>query len=110
MANFKHKEYYRVIGDDSSAITFDSVDDAKAEINFSSVWTTGSPTIEDALADGDKTLVRTITFADEAAQKTWMDAFDADNDARFHPRVHFFKIQWLDEDGAVEEETDFPGH
>ena len=61
MANeFKHKRYFRLINnEDSSKITFTSVEDAQTKIGFRDVWNTSSPTKTFALADADTTLIVT---------------------------------------------------
>ena len=61
-ANYKHKQYFRVRGDDSSLKTFSSIDNAKELIGFSTAWNTSSPTKTEALADSDQTLVITYEF------------------------------------------------
>ncbi len=75
MANeFKHKRYFRLINnEDSSKITFTSVEDAQTKIGFRDVWNTSSPTKTFALADADTTLIVTYEFDNKDDQ----DAFKA---------------------------------
>jgi len=65
---------YQIIGDDSSAITFDDVDAAKGMMDFSEWDLTGLSPVY-SLEDSDTTLVLTIPFADTADGRTAQDAF-----------------------------------
>ena len=47
-AQWKHKRYFKLMGSDSSLVTFSSVADAKTKIGFTSVFDTSSPTKTEA--------------------------------------------------------------
>ena len=65
---------YQIIGEDSSAITFDNLDAAKDLVDFGN-WTLPDSGVAWSLEDSDVTLVITITFADSDAGRTAQDAF-----------------------------------
>ena len=65
---------FRIIGEDSSAITFDDLDAAKDLVDFGG-WTLPDSGVAWSLADSDTTLVVTITFADSNAGRAAQDAF-----------------------------------
>ena len=73
MAN-KLKYTFRIIGEDSSAITFDDLDAAKDIVDFGN-WTLPDSGVAWSLEDSDVTLVITITFADSDAGRTAQNAF-----------------------------------
>ena len=113
-ANYKHKQYFRVRGDDSSLKTFSSIDNAKELIGFSTAWNTSSPTKTEALADSDQTLVITYEFDSKDDQDAFLSAisvFDttkvwpATSGSAFIPyyaadKIENFKTEWLDTDGT----------
>ena len=68
------KYTFRIIGEDSSAITFDDLDAAKDLVDFGG-WTLPDSGVAWSLEDSDVTLVITITFADSDAGRTAQDAF-----------------------------------
>ena len=68
------KYTFRIIGEDSTAITFDDLDAAKDLVDFGN-WTLPDSGVAWSLADSDVTLVITITFADSDAGRTAQDAF-----------------------------------
>jgi len=65
---------YQIIGEDSSAITFDNLDAAKDLVDFGN-WTLPDSGVAWSLEDSDVTLVITITFADSDAGRTAQNAF-----------------------------------
>ena len=73
MAN-KLRYTFRIIGEDSSAITFEDLDAAKDTIEFGN-WTLPDSGVAWSLEDSDTTLVITITFADSDDGRTAQDAF-----------------------------------
>ena len=68
------KYTFRIIGEDSTAITFDDLDAAKDLVDFGN-WTIPDSGVAWSLEDSDVTLVITITFADSDAGRTAQDAF-----------------------------------
>ena len=68
------KYTFRIIGEDSTAITFDDLDAAKDLVDFGN-WTLPDSGVAWSLEDSDVTLVITITFADSDAGRTAQDAF-----------------------------------
>ena len=115
MANeFKHKRYFRLINnEDSSKITFTSVEDAQTKIGFRDVWNTSSPTKTFALADADTTLIVTYEFDNKDDQDAFKAAVDALMDDSSTPWDEYsgyaqhFKTEWLHADGSVSS-TSFP--
>ena len=115
MANeFKHKRYFRLINnEDSSKITFTSVEDAQTKIGFRDVWNTSSPTKTFALADADTTLLVTYEFDNKDDQDAFKDAVDALMDDSTTPWNEYtgyaqhFKTEWLHKDRSVSS-TSFP--
>ena len=65
---------YQIIGEDSSAITFDNLDAAKDLVDFGN-WTLPDSGVAYSLEDSDTTLVITITFANTTDGRTAQDAF-----------------------------------
>ena len=102
---YRHKRYIRVIGEDSSAVTFTDVDNATTLIGFKSAFGTSSPTTTYALEDSGQTLVATFEFDSEADQTTFKSAVDAEwgeNSTPFSGSgAEHFKTEWLHEDGTV---------
>ena len=68
------KYTFRIIGEDSTAITFDDLDAAKDLVDFGN-WTLPDSGVAWSLEDSDVTLVITITFADTTDGRTAQDAF-----------------------------------
>ena len=65
---------FKVVGTDSTAITFNDIDHAKDLIDFSEIDFTGLSPVY-SLEDSDTMLVITIPFADSTAGRTAQDAF-----------------------------------
>ena len=115
MANeFKHKRYFRLINnEDSSKITFTSVEDAQTKIGFRDVWNTSNPTKTFALADSDTTLIVTYEFDSKDDQDAFKAAVDALMDDSSTPWDEYsgyaqhFKTEWLHKDGSVSS-TSYP--
>lgn len=107
-AQWKHKRYFKLMGSDSSLVTFSSVADAKTKIGFTSVFDTSSPTKTEALADSNQTLVVTYEFGSESDQTAFKSAVDGafgDSTWPFSPQdanaqVQHVKTEWLAQDGT----------
>ena len=65
---------FKVVGTDSTAITFNDIDHAKDLIDFSEIDFTGLSPVY-SLEDSDTTMVITIPFADSEDGRTAQDAF-----------------------------------
>lgn len=68
------KYTFQIIGEDSSPITHEDLAAAKDTLDFGG-WTFPDSGVAWSLADSNKTLVVTITFADGDAGRTAQDAF-----------------------------------
>jgi len=130
MANaFKHKRYFKEViksGGDKSALERDGSAETEhthsnAETSWDrwsmpAVWNTSSPTKTYELADGNKTVVVTFEFDDQAGQDAFKTAIDTayGNDTAF-PNVDssgvnknstggmikHVKTEWLNQDGTT---------
>ena len=108
-AEYRHKRYFRVRGEDSTLTTFTDVANAKTLIGFKSAYTTSTPTVTESLADSDQTLVVTYEFNSEAEQTAFKSAVDAEWGESSTPftgtGVEHFKTEWLHQDGTISATT-----
>ena len=110
MANaYRHKRYIRVIGEDSSAVTFTDVDNARTLIGFKPAFGTSSPATTYGLEDAGQTLVATFEFDSEVDQTAFKSAVDAEwgeNSTPFSGSgVEHFKTEWVHQDGTISATT-----
>ena len=107
-AEYRHKRYFRVRGEDSTLTVFTDVTNANTLIGFKSAYNTSTPTKTESLADSDQTLVVTYEFNSEAEQTAFKSAIDAswDADGPFTGTgVEHFKTEWLHQDGSISATT-----
>lgn len=108
-AAYKHKRYFRVIGEDSTISTFSNISNAQTLIGFKPVFQTSSPSITYALEDANQTLVATYEFNSNDEQTAFKSAIDtawtSDNGPFTGTRVVHFKTIWLHADGSISATT-----
>jgi len=110
MANeYRVKQYFQHIGEDSSLTTFTNIEDAKTKIGLTTAHTNtnGSPTTSYVLADSNQTLVVTYEFDSEANQTTWYNAMASTWYVPSVGSVKYVKVEWLYPDGSVSATTNF---
>ena len=107
-AQYKHKRYFRVRGEDSTLTTFTDVTNANTLIGFKSAYSTSTPTKTESLVDSDQTLVVTYEFNSQAEQTAFKSAVDATWEAGgpfTGTGVEHFKTEWLHQDGTISATT-----
>lgn len=108
-AAYRHKRYFRVIGEDSTIVTFSNISNAQTLIGFKPVFQTSSPSVTYALEDANQSLVATYEFNSDDEQTAFKSVVDAtwasDNGPFTGARVIHFKTNWLHANGNISATT-----
>ena len=108
-AAYKHKRYFRVIGEDSTIVTFSNISNAQTLIGFKPAFQTSSPSVTYALEDANQTLVVTYEFNSDDEQTAFKSAIDTTWTSEGSPftgaRVLHFKTIWLHANGSISATT-----
>ena len=108
---FRHKRYFEYIGEDSSAVTFTSVDNAKTLISLNNtLFTTGNPVITYELVNNSKGLCVSFEFSTITDQTNFIAANSAawaDRPTMYATQARIYKHEWLNKDNNIGATTNF---